>query len=29
MLLTMQVAYKKEGEVLPGEERIFKVNDSM
>lgn len=29
MLLTMQEAYKKEGEVLPSEERIYKVNDSM
>lgn len=29
MLLTMQHAYKKEGDVLPSEERLFKVGDSM
>lgn len=29
MLLTMEHAYKKEGDVLPSEERIFKVEDSM
>lgn len=29
MLLTMQEAHKREAELLPSEERIWKVKDSM